>query len=161
MIWVQEWEFAAMNGQLFLFTPDFIYPLSMPIIQFSEIHGQHKNLKSNCRFMNFGWLLMEAVIAVLWVCGFLQPSLEKCGIEGRIRGRGLAWSVLFHGMKMRLLLGRFYPISFYPMRLDKTKLMGTLGSLRKDKFSLLCFINMIMFIWASVYKHLTIFNIYL
>lgn len=47
------------------------------------------------------------------------------------------------------------------MRLDKTKLRGTLGSLRKDKFSMLCFINMIMFIWASVYKHLTIFNIYL
>lgn len=38
------------------------------------------------------------------------------------------------------------------MRLDKTKLMGTLGSLRKDKLGMLCFINTIMFIWASVYK---------
>lgn len=53
---------------------------------------------------------MEAVIPVLWVCGFLQPSLEKCGVEGRLGGRGLAWSVLFHGKKMRLLWGRFCEI---------------------------------------------------
>ena len=47
------------------------------------------------------------------------------------------------------------------VKLNKTKLIGTLDSLRKDKFSMLCFIIMLMFIWASVYKPFTKFNIYL
>lgn len=89
MIWAEDWEGAAVNGQLFLLISGFSYSLSVShFFQLSEIHVKHKKLSSKCGFMrllnsHFRELLMEAGILVLWVCGFLPPSLEKCGVEGR------------------------------------------------------------------------------
>lgn len=150
MIWAPEWEGAATNGQRYLPTSRLIYSLSvfhLSVSQLCEIHMKHKNLSSKCEFMKIlnplsgEKLLMEAGSLLLWVHGFLHLSLEKWGVEGKIGARKKDLLCLCCVMARRWgCLGRDF------VRLDKTKLVGTLGSLTTDKSIMLYFISMFMFI---------------